>query len=106
MSNGRENRFQYSDVPGRLNRHISKTDNGQCGRVEKPRDDRLIREATGLVNHVYRWISSDVNSGGIRFSRIAPGPNEMLGLNHMLKSDSQLLFPGKKGLFRGELRSI
>jgi hypothetical protein len=57
---------------------ISKTDNGQCCMMEKPKDGKLIREADGLINHAGRCIS-DVNSVGIR---VSGEQNEMFGLIH------------------------
>jgi hypothetical protein len=33
---------------------ISKTDNGQCWMMEKPKDGKLIRAADGLVDHAGR----------------------------------------------------
>jgi hypothetical protein len=41
---------------------ISKTDNGQCWEMERPRVNRLTREVDNLLSHIPRWISSDRNS--------------------------------------------
>jgi hypothetical protein len=62
---------------------ISKTDNGQCWRIQGPRDNRLIREADGIIGHVRRWTLSDVNLGGIRVSRRVREQNGMFDLIHI-----------------------
>lgn len=54
---------------GYLDVNISKVDKGYGWRMKRPRDNRLIDEANGFISQIRRWISSDVNSGGIQVSR-------------------------------------
>jgi hypothetical protein len=91
---------RYSNVRGCLYMNISKTDNGRCWRMERSRDSRLTHEVNGLIRHVRRWISSDMNSSFPDSARA-----EWNIWLDPWKDNSQLLVSGKTDSIERRLRS-